>query len=102
MVGENMATIIIDSGGKKFFIDEKKCVVKQFNNKKKSLIKKIKFKLPLQSNLTHKCVAKIFKYGKSELPSLSESYLIHLPLIRLFNKHLFKLKGKVFLKCPIT
>ena len=102
MIGKNRPKFLIDLKGKKFLIHEEKSIIKEFNKKKKSLIKQIKFEAPLLSNLTHKNVTKIFKYGKSELPSLSESYLIHLPLIRLFNKHLFEVKKKIFLKCPIT
>ncbi len=102
MIGKNKPKFLIDLKGKKFLIHEEKSIIKEFNKKKKSLIKQIKFEAPLLSNLIHKNVTKIFKYGKSELPSLSESYLIHLPLIRLFNKHLFEVKKKIFLKCPIT
>jgi len=102
MIGNNKPNITIDLKGKKFFINEEKGIIKKFDNKKMRLTKQIKFNYPLQSNLTHKYITKIFKYGKSELPSLSESYLIHLPLIKLFNDHLFKVKKKFFLKCPIT
>jgi hypothetical protein len=102
MIGKNLPDITIDLKSKNFLINEEKSIIKKFNNKKKSLIKQTKFEVPLQSNLTHKYVAKIFKYGKIELPSLSESYLIHLPLIKLFNKHLFEVKKTFFLKCPIT
>ena len=102
MIGNNKPNITIDLKGKKFFINEEKGIIKKFDNKKMRLTKQIKFNYPLQSNLTHKYITKIFMYGKSELPSLSESYLIHLPLIKLFNEHLFKVKKKFFLKCPIT
>ena len=98
MIGKNMPKFSIDLKGNKFLINEEKNIIKKFNNKKKSLIKQIKFEVPLLSNLTHKNVTKIFKYGKCELPSLSESYLIHLPLIKLFNKHLFEVKKKTFFK----
>jgi len=102
MIGNNKQNITIDLKGKKFLINEEKRIIKKFDNKKMRLTKQIKFEVPLQSNLTHKYITKIFMYGKSELPSLSESYLIHLPLIKLFNEHLFKVKKKFFLKCPIT
>jgi len=102
MIGNNKQNITIDLKGKKFLINEEKRIIKKFDNKKMRLTKQIKFNYPLQSNLTHKYITKIFMYGKSELPSLSESYLIHLPLIKLFNEHLFKVKKKFFLKCPIT
>ena len=102
MIGKNRPNITIDLKDKKFLICEEKSIIKKLSNKKMPLIKQTKYKEPLQSNLTHKYITKIFKYGKSELPSLSESYLIHLPLIKLFNKHLFEVKRKSFLRCPIT
>ena len=102
MIRKNLPEITIDLKSKKFILNEKRGIIEEFNNKKTRIIKKTRFKYPLQSNLTHKYVTQIFKYGKIELPSLSESYLIHLPLIKLFNKHLFELKGKIFLRCPIT
>ena len=102
MIGKKKPSITIALKDKKILINEEKNIINKFGNKKTQLVKEKKFKEILQSNLTHRCVAKIFKNGKSELPSLSESYLIHLPLIKLFNKHLFEVKKKSFLRYPIT
>jgi predicted dehydrogenase len=64
--------------------------------------KKIKFKWPYQSELTHKIVEEIISTGKCGLPSIKESYLIHKPLLESLLEHLEKVAGKKYLSCPIT
>ena len=60
------------------------------------------FHMPMQTELTAKLVEQILETGNSYLTSLKESYLLHKPMLNVFNKHLsFMLKKKVTV-CPIT
>jgi len=102
MRGKNWPKISIETKNKKIDINQQDGIIKLFNKNTMSLIKQKKFNLPLQNDLTHKCVNQIINHGESELPSIRDSYLIHRLLIKLFNKHLLYVKKKNFLRCPIT
>lgn len=60
------------------------------------------FKMPLQSELTSIQVDKVLKYGNSELSPLEESYLLHKPLLQVFNRHVSAILNQDTEACPIT
>ena len=69
----------------------------ELNTSSKSILE-----VPLQSNLTHKIVAKILKTKQSKLTSLEESYNYHGILLELFSSHLSKIHKQEYKYCPIT
>ena len=58
--------------------------------------------LPLTSELTHKLVEQILDEGRSDLPTLRESYAVHAPLLDLFSAHLERATGVRYARCPVT
>lgn len=60
------------------------------------------FAVPFQSDLTNLTAESILIKGQCELPSFERSYKLHIPLLKVFNEHLEKVKGVPFVKCPIT
>lgn len=79
-------------------IDEKNEEIKFLTNNQHE----IKFKNELQSNLTTKIVRDIFECDDCKLPTLEDSYYVHLELFRIFNQHIKKLTNKSPELCPIT
>ena len=67
----------------------------------KKLIEKI-FYQPKQSELTHKTARDILLFGKSELPTLEESYTVHRPMLNAFIEHVNSFKKIQTNKCNIT
>lgn len=64
--------------------------------------KKLKFSYEHVSNLTTSVVQDILVKNTSLLPKLSESYLAHVELFRIFNLHVKKQLKRDISLCPIT
>ncbi len=92
--GFEASKINIGFDKKKILIDESSNIATYFNSQK---IKKIKFQIPYQSDLTNKIAESIFE-GSCKLPSLNVSSLIHKLMIRVFrntvNENLKSKKSK--------
>lgn len=65
-------------------------------------VKKEKFKIPFQSELTHLAIQELLDEGTSALTHLEESFMLHKPMLETFNRHLEKISKKQYNKCPIT
>jgi hypothetical protein len=57
---------------------------------------------PYQSEMTHLWVNDILSKGNCDLPTYSQSMILHLELIRVFTEHLGKITGEKIDTCPIT
>ena len=82
-----------------FFPYKDKLYYSSKNNKK--LIEK-DFYQPKQSQLTHQIAKDILLYGKSELPTLEESYIVHRPMLKAFIDHVNSFNKIQINKCNIT
>jgi len=58
--------------------------------------------LVLQSQITHLHIQQIFADKISSLPTYDHSLKMHLPLLKVFLKHLQNISGNEEIKCPIT
>lgn len=63
---------------------------------------RMRFQAPLQSELTSIQVEEILKKGNSRLTPLRESFLLHRPLLDVFNLHISNILKKPVTVCPIT
>lgn len=82
--------------------EEEKGIARMSEGEKGWESEEIKFKMPYQSELTHRIVEEILTTGKCGLPSIQESYLVHKPLLNSFIDHLERITGKKYSSCPIT
>ncbi len=80
-IGFESSKINIAFDKKEILIDESSNIATYYNSHK---IKKIKFQIPYQSDLTNK-IAKSILQGSCKLPSLNVSSLIHKLMIRIFK-----------------
>lgn len=78
--------------------EKKYCVT----DKKGGSIDEFLFAVPFQSDLTNITAKEIILQAQCNLPTFAESWKLHLPLLRVLNHHLAKVKGIPFSKCPIT
>ena len=62
----------------------------------------VTFQIPLQSQLTCLAVQQILDTGESDLPTQEESFVLHKPMLELFNRHLEKYTGRHYERIPIT
>jgi hypothetical protein len=62
----------------------------------------VSFQVPLQSQLTCIAIQQILDTGKSDLPTLEESFTIHKPMLETFNQHLEEYTGRHYERVPIT
>lgn len=60
------------------------------------------YKEPRVSEITSLITKDIFERDDCLLPSLKDSYIPHIELFKIFNKHLKLITGKLPAKCPIT
>lgn len=94
----NTSIIIrISSDKKNYIIDElnQKCLILDSN-------KNFKFSFEHTSTVSTKIFSDILEHGKSNLPTLENSYIHHIEIFRIFNLHIKKqLKRNVSI-CPIT
>ena len=70
--------------------------------KNSKIIKKQKFFQTHQSDITLNLIKQIEKNGECDLVRLSNSFHDHKILFTIFNKHIYKLKKKKIINCPIT
>jgi predicted dehydrogenase len=97
-LSEDLPTIMnIESDDKKLTIDETNQKVIECTN-----LPKIPFKWEFQSDLTTIIVNSILKNDDCELPSISDSFVLHNELFRIFNNHINKIQNKQLTLCPIT
>ena len=83
----------IETAKEDYIIFEKQeIMLKIIKQPKKIEIKKINFKVELQSKLTAKIILNIFSNKKIHLPSLQNSYIIHKEFIGLLSNHLKGIK----------
>tara|TARA_B100000315_G_scaffold189527_1_gene179389 strand:+ start:2528 stop:3514 length:987 start_codon:yes stop_codon:yes gene_type:complete len=61
-----------------------------------------KASFPYQSKMTHLWVNDILTKGSCDLPTYSNSMILHLELVRVLTEHLEKITGKRNDTCPIT
>ena len=63
---------------------------------------KLNFKTDLVSNVTEKIVRSILENDSCLLPKLENSFITHVELFKVFNKHLKKIQKRSPKLCPIT
>ena len=61
-----------------------------------------KASFPYQSEMTHLWVNDILSKGYCDLPTYSQSMVLHLELIRVLTEHMEKITGEKIDACPIT
>lgn len=92
-------TISICGQDKHFIIDENNSQIFILKNKKNLNLKTL---IKYQSDLTNITATEIVDTDNCILPTLEESYSMHIELFRIFNQHLRKLHKTENKTCPIT
>lgn len=64
--------------------------------------RKIDFKIPYQSELTHLAVTEILSEGHCDLTEFKDSSKLHKPMIKAFLHHFEAISGQKLDMCPIT
>jgi len=93
--------MIIEFNGNRFEIDQQRGLVMTYSEYSERSDES-QFHMSLQSEITAGIVEQILETGKSDLTSLNESYLLHVPMLDSFNKHLSTILNKHISICPIT
>jgi hypothetical protein len=60
------------------------------------------FQVDYVSNTTGQIIKEILEAGSCELPTIKELEIAHTELFRIFNLHMYNVKGIRNVKCPIT
>ena len=73
--------------------------VKKLNNYK---VLETNVELPHLSDLSYTIIHNILTNNKCSMINLNEAHILHKPLFKIINQHLYKVTGKRYLNCPIT
>jgi predicted dehydrogenase len=95
--GDLPIIVDIQENEKKLTIDETNQHILECHN-----LPKIPFHRIYQSDLTPNIVSDILKKDQCYLPTLSDSFVLHSELFRIFNNHIQKILNKQSPLCPIT
>ena len=93
--------ITIEYGGKRLDIDEQRGIVRT-SSRNASVLSERKFTFPMQSEMTSRVVSQILAKGSSCLTPLDESFVLHRPMLKAFNRHLSNVLQKPVEVCSIT
>ncbi len=63
---------------------------------------KLSFKTDFVSSVTEKIARSILENDSCLLPKLENSFITHVELFKIFNKHLKKIQNRQSKLCPIT
>lgn len=97
-LSENLPTIVdISSDDKKITIDETNQKILECQN-----LPMIPLKWEFQSDLTTIIVNDILINDECKLPNISDSFILHGELFRIFNNHINKIQNRQLTLCPIT
>jgi len=96
-IENNDINIYASEGGIEDDINNDRVGIVTFNNQDS-------YKIPFlwQSQLTSEYIDQIINEKKCELPTITQSFQVHKPMINCFNEFLSKIKGKNIKVCPIT
>ena len=87
-----------------FLIDTDSKIIKNYKkiNQKNQFVSEEIINDSYQSEMTHIVAMDILLNGKSELPSLNESFKLHKPMLEAFINHTTKITKKNIYRCNIT
>lgn len=93
-------TVQISTKSQKFIVDEPNdlCIRIDSNGKKFST----NFDIEFQSQIAGKMIDQILMTSNSELVTIQNCSLYHIPMLKSFNKHFSKILGTKISVCPIT